>query len=71
MDAHNAWEPLGDRARRYAASAAIRLAICMLRESHRLYRTGIIDLAGANHALHCSDKVWRFGWGLVKRKRPS
>jgi hypothetical protein len=71
MHAHNTWEPLGDRARRYTASAVMRLAICMLRGSHRLHRAGIIGLAGTGHTLHWSDKVWRLGWGLVRRKRRS
>ena len=71
MHAHDAWEPLGDRARRGAASVVIRLAVCMLRGSHQLYRAGILGLAGAKHALHWTDEIWRFGWGLIKRKRHS
>jgi hypothetical protein len=71
MHVDNVFEPLGDRARRCAASAMMRLAICMLCGSHRLHRAGIIGLAGARHAVHWSDKVWGFGWGLVRRKRRS
>jgi hypothetical protein len=43
----------------------------MLRGSHQLYRAGILGLAGAKHALHWTDEIWRFGWGLIKRKRHS
>jgi hypothetical protein len=43
----------------------------MLPGSHQLYRAGIIELTGAKHAMHWSDEVWSFGWGLVKRKRRS
>jgi hypothetical protein len=63
------WESLGDRARRYAASAAIHLAISMLRISHQLYRAGVLHLVGAKYAVHWSDEVWRIGYGLIKRKR--
>jgi hypothetical protein len=63
------WESLEDRARRYAASAAIRVAIYMLRISHQLYRAGVLDLIGAKHAVQWSDEVWRIGYGLMKRKR--
>ena len=63
------WESLGDRARRYAASAAIRVAIYMLRISHQLYRAGVLDLIGAKHTIRLSDKVWQFGRDLVKWKR--
>jgi hypothetical protein len=65
------WEPLGDHARRYVASAAIRMASVMLILSHLLYRAGILDLADVKHAIQLSDKVWQFGWGLVKQKRRS
>jgi hypothetical protein len=65
------WEPLRGRARRYAASAAIGVAACMLRLSHQLYRAGILDLVGVKYAIRWSHKIWQFGWGLVKRKRRS
>jgi hypothetical protein len=64
-------EPIGDRARRYSASAVIRVASAMLILFHLLYRAGILDLAGVKHAIQWSDRVWQFGWGLVKRKRRS
>jgi hypothetical protein len=63
------WELLRNRAQRRAASAVIRVAIVMLRLSYQLYRAGVLDLAGAKHAIRWSNEVWRFGWGLAKRKR--
>lgn len=63
------WELLRSRAQRRVASAVIRVAMVMLRLSHQLYRAGVLDLAGARYAIRWSNGVWRFGWGLVKRKR--
>jgi len=63
------WKPLGNRAGRYAASTAIRIATAMLWRSHQLYRAGILDLAGARYAIHWSNEVWTFGWRLIKPQR--
>jgi hypothetical protein len=63
------WELLRNRVQRLAASAVIRAAIIMLRLSYQLYRAGVLDLDGAKQAIRWSNQVWRFGWGLVKRKR--
>jgi hypothetical protein len=71
MEIDHTHEPLRNRTQRYTASVAIHFAISILRRSHQLYRAGLIDLAGVKRGIHWSDELWRFGWGLLKRKRHS
>lgn len=58
------WERIGDRARRYAARAVIRLARGILLASRHLYLAGLIDLAGAKRA-YLSGEFWRIAWRLI------
>lgn len=68
MRTDNAWERIGDRAKRDAASAMIRLARGILLGYRKLHQAGLMNLADAKSAYHLSGEIWRLGW-LLSRPR--
>jgi len=68
MNPVKAWTQINDRSRLYAASAAIHVAIGILRLCHRLYRRRILDLETMKSWIRLSDKFRRASWLLLKRK---
>lgn len=59
------------RLRIYVAAVVVLIAEIILRLVQRLYRAGLLGLAGIENAVHLSRKLRRFGWRLLRPKRSS